>query len=97
MGFKEQLLNIYQYLFSLQHNVAFLQSPPAIVKLVMESICIMMSMKSERKPDPSTGKMFEDFWGPSVKLLSDLKFLDRLKGYDKENIPPAIMKKIRST
>ncbi len=61
----------------------------------MESICVMLAAKSEREPDGS-GKMVEDFWGPSVKLLSDLKFLDRLKGYDKDNIAPSIMKKIRA-
>ena len=61
----------------------------------MEAVCIMLSAKSERKPDPGTGKMVEDFWGPSVKLLADLKFLEKLKGYDKDNIQPAIMKKIR--
>ena len=60
----------------------------------MESVCVMLGMKSERKPD-GQGKMIEDFWGPSVKLLSDLKFLDRLKTYDKDNIASAIMKKIR--
>lgn len=73
------------------------QSPPAIIKLVMESVCVMLSIKGERKPDPSTGKMVEDYWGPSLKLLGDMKFLDRLKTYDKDNIAPAIMKKIRST
>ncbi len=55
----------------------------------------MLGLKAERKPDPSTGKMVEDFWGPSQKLLGDMKFLDRLKTYDKDNIQPAIMKKIR--
>lgn len=39
--------------------------------------------------------MIEDFWGPSKKLLSDLKFLDSLKSYDKDNIPAASIKKIR--
>ena len=72
-----------------------LQNPPAIVKFVMESICVMLALKPERKPDPSTGKMMEDFWAPSQKLLGDMKFLDRLKAYDKDNIAPAIMKKIR--
>ena len=62
----------------------------------MEAVCIMKSVKPERKPDPSgSGKMVEDFWGPSQKVLSDLKFLDSLKSYDKDNIAPAIMKKIR--
>ena len=62
----------------------------------MESICVMLSHKPERKPDPSgTGKMVEDYWGPSQKVLGDMKFLDKLKAYDKDNIAPAIMKKIR--
>ena len=73
-----------------------LQNPPALVKLVMEAVCIMKSIKPERKPDPSgSGKMVEDYWGPSQKVLSDFKFLDSLKAYDKDNIPPAIIKKIR--
>ena len=77
-------------------TILLLQSPPAIVKLVMEAICVMLAMKSERKPDPATGKMVEDYWGPSVKLLSDLKFLERLKTYDKDNISPPIIKQIRN-
>ena len=56
----------------------------------------MKSVKPERKPDPSgSGKMVEDFWGPSQKILGDMKFLDSLKTYDKDNISPAIMKVIR--
>lgn len=62
----------------------------------MESICIMRGVKPERKPDPSgSGKMIEDYWGSSQKLLGDMKFLEVLKAYDKDNIPSAIMKKIR--
>ncbi|KAF7668491.1 hypothetical protein LDENG_00010030 [Lucifuga dentata] len=76
--------------------VKSMQNPPGLVKLVMESICIMKGIKPERKPDPSgSGKMIEDFWGPSKKLLGDLKFLDSLKTYDKDNIPAANIKKIR--
>jgi dynein heavy chain len=76
--------------------VKAMKNPPAIVKLVMEAVCIMRSIKPERKPDPSgSGKMIEDFWGPSQKLLGDMKFLDYLRSYDKDNISPVIMKKIR--
>ncbi|XP_035537407.1 dynein heavy chain 3, axonemal [Morone saxatilis] len=76
--------------------VKSMQNPPGLVKLVMESICIMKGIKPERKPDPSgSGKMVEDFWGPSKKLLGDLKFLESLKAYDKDNIPPPNIKKIR--
>lgn len=72
----------------------FQQNPPSAVKLVMESVCVMLGIKPERKPDGS-GKMIEDFWGSSLKVLGDLKFLDKLKTYDKDNIPPPIIKRIR--
>ncbi|TNM97969.1 hypothetical protein fugu_014215 [Takifugu bimaculatus] len=73
-----------------------MQNPPALVKLVLESICIMKGIKPERKQDAKgSGKMVEDYWGPSKKLLGDLKLLDSLKTYDKDNIPPPYMKKIR--
>uniref|UniRef100_A0A8C5C8I2 Dynein axonemal heavy chain 7 n=1 Tax=Gadus morhua TaxID=8049 RepID=A0A8C5C8I2_GADMO len=76
--------------------VKSMQNPPGLVKLVMESICVMKGIKAERRPDPGgSGKMVEDFWGPSKKLLGDMKFLDHLKAYDKDNIPVASIKKIR--
>ncbi|XP_048465622.1 dynein axonemal heavy chain 3 [Rhincodon typus] len=76
--------------------VKTMQNPPGPIKLVMESICVIKGIKPERKPDPTgSGKMIEDYWGPSKKLLGDLKFLESLKTFDKDNIPPAIMKRIR--
>ena len=91
-----------RHLFEIKRNaffnvtgVCFFQNPPPIVKLVMEAVCVMLAIKADRKPDPTTGKMGEDFWGPSMKLLGDLRFLDKLKTYDKDNIAPPIMKKIR--
>jgi len=77
--------------------VKSMKNPPAVVKLIMEAVCIMKVVKPERKPDPSgSGKMVEDYWGPSQKMLGDLRFLDSLKSYDKDNISPNIMKTIRS-
>lgn len=74
-----------------------MKSPPAGVKLVMEAICIMKDAKPVKIPDPAgSGKKIDDYWGPSKTLLSDMKFLDNLKAYDKDNIPAAIMKIIRS-
>ncbi|XP_028831809.1 dynein heavy chain 3, axonemal isoform X2 [Denticeps clupeoides] len=76
--------------------VKSMQNPPAAVKLVMEAICVMKGIKPERKPDPSgSGKMVEDYWGPSKKLLGDMHFLESLKTFDKDNIHPANIKRIR--
>ncbi|KAG7500858.1 dynein heavy chain 3, axonemal [Solea senegalensis] len=77
-------------------EVKSMKNPPGPVKLVMESICIMKGIKPEKKPDPSgSGKMVEEFWGPSKKLLADQKFLESLKTYDRDNIPAIYIKKIR--
>ncbi|KAI8615245.1 dynein heavy chain and region D6 of dynein motor-domain-containing protein [Chytriomyces sp. MP71] len=74
-----------------------MKSPPSGVKLVMETICIMKDVKPVKVPDPAgSGKKIEDYWGPSKTLMSDMKFLDSLKAYDKDNINPNIMKQIRS-
>ncbi|KAI8903374.1 dynein heavy chain, N-terminal region 2-domain-containing protein [Gorgonomyces haynaldii] len=74
-----------------------MKSPPSGVKLVMEAVCVMKDIKPVKIPDPAgSGKKIEDYWGPSKTLMSDMKFLESLKVYDKDNIPPAIMKVIRS-
>ena len=66
------------------------------VKQVMEAVCVMKGVKPERKPDPSgSGRLIEDYWGPSLKVLADFKFLETLKTYNKDNIPPPVMKRIR--
>ncbi|KAL4720993.1 hypothetical protein ACJJTC_019261 [Scirpophaga incertulas] len=74
--------------------VKSMKNPPAGVKLVMEAVCVMRGVRGERRVD-SSGRPYEDFWAPSLKLLGDMKFLETLKNYDKDNIPAATMKKIR--
>ncbi|NXY69389.1 DYH7 protein, partial [Glareola pratincola] len=76
--------------------VKSMKSPPAGVKLVMEAICILKGIKADRIPDPTgSGKKIEDFWGPAKRLLGDIRFLQSLHEYDKDNIPPAYMAIIR--
>ncbi|XP_065680811.1 dynein axonemal heavy chain 3 isoform X1 [Hydra vulgaris] len=77
-------------------QVKTMKNPPSIIKLVMEAVCIMKGIKPDRKNDASGAGKIDDYWGPSQKILSDLKFLDQLKSFDKDNIPPAIMKVIRT-
>uniref|UniRef100_A0A094ZX25 Dynein heavy chain 7, axonemal n=1 Tax=Schistosoma haematobium TaxID=6185 RepID=A0A094ZX25_SCHHA len=76
--------------------VKSMQNPPPGVKLVMEGVCVMRDIKPDKVNDPSgTGKKINDYWGPSKKLLGDLNFLNLLKEYDKDNINPTIMQRIR--
>jgi len=37
-----------------------------------------------------------DFWAPSKRILGELNFLQKLKDYDKDNIPQQIMNTIRN-
>jgi dynein heavy chain, axonemal len=47
--------------------VKTMQNPPAGVRLVMESICIMKAVKPEKRVDPN-GKQIEDYW-PAAKRV----------------------------
>jgi len=74
--------------------VKSMKNPPVAIKMVLEAICIMRGLKPEKRMGPS-GKTYDDYLAASLKMLGDMKFLDALKEYDKNNIPPAYMKKIR--
>lgn len=74
--------------------VKSMKNPPKAVKLVMEAVCIIKDVKPDRIPDPATGKTIDEYWTPSKKLLNDIKFLEQLINFDKDNIPPKIMKTI---
>uniref|UniRef100_A0A8C3L981 Dynein axonemal heavy chain 12 n=1 Tax=Chrysolophus pictus TaxID=9089 RepID=A0A8C3L981_CHRPC len=78
--------------------VKSMKNPPSGVKLVMAAVCVMKDIKPEKIPNPSGtgGKVILDYWGPSKKLLGDMNFLKDLKEYDKDNIPAAVMQKIRA-
>jgi len=56
------------------------KSPPLLVQKVMEAVCILLGAK----PD----------WDSAKKVLGDTQFLQKLMDYDKDNIPPATIKKI---
>ncbi|GBG25533.1 Dynein heavy chain 6, axonemal [Hondaea fermentalgiana] len=55
--------------------------PPAAVQTVMEAVNVLLG----EKPD----------WDTAKKVMSDTKFMDNLKGYDKDNIPAATLKKLK--
>lgn len=78
-------------------EVKAMRSPPKGVKLVMEALCVMKRIPPARVPDPSgSGKMIIDYWEPAKKyILSDPRLLKSLINYDKDNIPPKVIKKIR--
>ncbi|XP_073413059.1 dynein axonemal heavy chain 3-like [Dendrobates tinctorius] len=71
-----------------------MQNPPSGVRLTLAAICILKGIKPEKRTDPS-GKIIDDFWPSSKKMLGDMKFLDSLKEFEKDNIPSKVTAQIR--
>ncbi len=55
---------------------------------------MILDVKPAKVKD-DTGRMGLDYWKPSVGLMNERDFLQRLKLYDKDNIPPKIIGEIR--
>lgn len=65
--------------------VKTMKNPPIGVKIVMEAVCILKGI-------PPKG---QDYWPAAKTLLSNMKFLDVLLTFDKDNIPPSVIKKLQ--
>ncbi|GFR45764.1 hypothetical protein Agub_g7181 [Astrephomene gubernaculifera] len=76
-------------------EVKGMKSPPGGVRRVLEAICIMKGVKPVRIKDTNTGRMVDDYWEASKKMLMEFDFLESLKKYDKDHIPNEIIFKIR--
>jgi len=63
-----------------------MKSPPAGVRLVIEALAVLKGIKPDKLID-STGKKIEDLWKPSLRMLSDIKFLENLITFDKVRGP----------
>ncbi|KAF3422790.1 hypothetical protein E2986_04661 [Frieseomelitta varia] len=74
--------------------VRAMKKPPQGVRLIVESVCVLKQIKPERVQQPD-GTYVEDYWRAALRMLSDVKFLDSLLNFDKDNIPDAVIEKIR--
>ena len=73
-----------------------LKQPTISIKLIMEAICILKGVKPDRLPDSGAGgKMIDDYWGPSKRLLGDQRFASDLAAFEKDDISPKTMKLLR--
>ncbi|XP_032686024.1 dynein heavy chain 7, axonemal-like isoform X4 [Odontomachus brunneus] len=73
--------------------VKTMKYPPYAVRLVIESVCVLKQVKPERVQ--KEGVYVEDYWKVALRVLSDVKFLDSLLYFDKDNIPEEVITKIR--
>ncbi|XP_076618005.1 dynein axonemal heavy chain 7 isoform X2 [Colletes latitarsis] len=71
-----------------------MKQPPYGVKLIVESVCVLKQIKPERVQQPD-GTFMEDYWRAALRMLSDIRFLDSLINFDKDNIPDNVIERIR--
>ena len=76
-------------------EVKSMKSPPAGVKLTMETVCIMKGVKPTKVAAPDGRGKVDDYWEPAKKMMNDTQFLNTLFDYDKDNIPDAVVEKVR--
>ncbi|POM79752.1 Dynein heavy chain [Phytophthora palmivora] len=78
------LNNAIKALDSLSKNditeVKSFAKPPEAVETVMNAVCLLFNEKQS--------------WDGAKKILGDVAFLDKLKNFDKDNIPAATLKKL---
>jgi hypothetical protein len=55
-----------------------------------QAVCILLDIKPSRTKDEA-GQAVVDFWKLSVALMNERDFLGRLRGYDKDAIPPRVI------
>ena len=73
-----------------------LRQPTLSIKLIMEALCILKGVKADKLPDGGPGgRMMDDYWGPSKRLLGEQKFATDLALFEKDDINPKTMKLIR--
>eukprot|EP01052_Picozoa_sp_SAG31_P000010 SAG31_NODE_1_length_62978_cov_30.836130_10_plen_3970_part_00 len=69
-------------------EIRSMNNPPETMTLVMEALCILLGRKPRRVADPNGGwNKVDDYWAEAKVLLQDTEILNKLKAYDKDNIP----------
>lgn len=77
-------------------EVKAMGKPPDGVILVSKALCFAFNVAPKKVTGPDGRTKVDDFWEPAKKSIwGDAKLLDRLLEYDKDNIPPATMVKLK--
>jgi len=68
-------------------------NPPQTMIIVMEALCILLQRKPPRVMGPD-GHKRDDYWGEALVMLQDSQFLNKLREFDRENIPESAIVKL---
>jgi dynein heavy chain len=71
-----------------------MKSPPAGVRLTMETVCILKGIKAGKVPAPDGKGKVDDYWEPSKKMMAPTDFLSSLFAFDKDGITDETVAKL---
>jgi len=76
-------------------EVRGMKTPSVGVLLTAQATCIMFEVKPYKVAAPDGKGKVDDWWGAAKgELLCDPKLIDRMKDFDKDNIPQAVIDKV---
>lgn len=78
-------------------NVRAIRNPSPALRLLLEGVAILKEVKPDKVAGPGGQGQVEDYAKPIQKMLAGAGFLDSLKSFDKDNIPPKLIQKLQST
>lgn len=56
-------------------------NPPQLVRLAMQAVCVLLGA-------PPT-------WPEALRILADIRFLDRLRNFDKDHVDPVLIERVK--
>lgn len=78
-------------------EVNSLGSPPSLVLLTLQALCIMFDIRPVKRMSPlQPGRKIDDYWEVSRRsLLSDGHLIHKMLEFDKDTIPERTIQKLR--
>jgi len=75
-----------------------MSSPPIEVRLTLEALCVIFSIKPDEINDPNNPrKKIKDYVGPARKhLLSQKQLLEKMRIYNRDNVPENVVQDLTS-
>jgi len=77
-------------------EIKALGKPPENVKITLSAVMVMLGEKPVKVAGDQPGKKVNDYWPTAQKAMNDGGFLARLVSYDKDNIDPDLITKVRN-
>lgn len=72
------------------------KNPPKVIKVILEGVVVMLDIPPMITSDPNDNlKKIVEYWPSAQRMIIDPHFIDRLKQFDKDSIPPRIVQRLR--